>query len=143
MIRRGEIVIASVAPSFSANFGGVSIESMRAALGRLGFNGASETAIGATVVKREYEHMMASDSRNVVISSCCHSVNLLIRKYFPEALPCPCSLADEGPLCRYKGGKTGREDRIHRALHIEKIRSRTVSGDGRLRAHVRRAVVVV
>jgi PAS domain-containing protein len=60
---------------------------MRTALGRLGFSGASETALGATVVKREYEHIMASDDRDVVISSCCHSINLLIRKYFPEALP--------------------------------------------------------
>ncbi|MDR1509817.1 MAG: PAS domain-containing protein [Synergistaceae bacterium] len=88
MIRRGETVVASIAPSFSANFEGVSIDSMRAALARLGFSDTSETALGATVVKREYEHMMASNDRSIVISSCCHSVNLLIRKYFPEALPC-------------------------------------------------------
>ena len=87
MIRRGETVIASVAPSFSANFEGVSIDSMRTALRELGFSDASETAIGATVVKREYEHIMTSNDRSVVISSCCHSVNLLIGKFFPEALP--------------------------------------------------------
>ena len=46
-----------------------------------------ETAIGATIVKREYDRMLKEDGRDIVISSCCHSVNLLIQKYFPRALP--------------------------------------------------------
>ncbi|MBQ8953358.1 MAG: 4Fe-4S binding protein [Clostridia bacterium] len=86
MLRSGEAVYASVAPSFAANWRGVGIEGMREALKKLGFQDAEETAIGATMVKREYERMLAEESRDVVISSCCHTVNLLIRKYFPDEL---------------------------------------------------------
>ena len=60
---------------------------MREALKKLGFFDAEETAIGATIVKTEYEHMVDSDTRDIIISSCCHSINLLIQKYFPAELP--------------------------------------------------------
>ncbi|MDR1966007.1 MAG: 4Fe-4S dicluster domain-containing protein, partial [Synergistaceae bacterium] len=86
MLARGERLFASLAPSFAANFPGVSTDAMREALMKLGFCGAGETAVGATVVKREYEKILAEGKRSVVISSCCHSVNLMIRKYHPEAL---------------------------------------------------------
>ena len=86
MLRSGETVIASVAPSFAANYPGVGIRGIREALKRLGFTDAEETAIGATFVKREYDRILAEENRDIVISSCCHSVNLLIRKYFPEQL---------------------------------------------------------
>lgn len=46
-----------------------------------------ETAIGATIVKREYERLVSEEKRDVVITSCCHSVNLLVQKYFPNVLP--------------------------------------------------------
>lgn len=86
-IQSGAPVYASLAPSFIANYEGVGIEGMRDALQKLGFQGAEETAVGATIVKTEYERMMAEETRDIVISSCCHSVNLLIQKYFPTALP--------------------------------------------------------
>lgn len=79
-------VIASIAPSFIANYNGVGIKSMETALKQLGFTAAEETAIGATMVKREYERILKEGDKEFVISSCCHSVNLLIRKYYPEAL---------------------------------------------------------
>ncbi len=85
-LQSGEPVIASLAPSFIANYEGVGIEAMREALQKLGFADVEETAIGATIVKREYERMLAEDERDIVISSCCHSVNLLIQKYFPAEL---------------------------------------------------------
>ena len=59
---------------------------MRNALKKLGFYDVEETAIGATIVKTEYERMIAEDDRDIIISSCCHSVNLLIQKHFPQAL---------------------------------------------------------
>lgn len=80
-------VIASLAPSFVAYFEGASIESMRAALKKLGFFDVEETAIGATIVKNEYIRILKEDKPDVLISSCCHSVNLLIQKYFPKVLP--------------------------------------------------------
>lgn len=86
LIQSGAPVIASLAPSFIANYDGVGIESMREALQKLGFTDAEETALGATQVKREYDRMLREEDRDIVISSCCHSVNLLIQKYFPKEL---------------------------------------------------------
>ncbi len=79
-------VVVSLAPSFAANYEGVGIESMRKALKKLGFYDVEETAIGATIVKNEYEKMLKEENRDIVISSCCHSINLLIQKYFPSLL---------------------------------------------------------
>jgi Na+-translocating ferredoxin:NAD+ oxidoreductase RNF subunit RnfB len=87
LIAGDQMVFASIAPSFVANHPGVTIESMKKALIRLGFHTAEETAIGATVVKKQYEQMIANTGQDVIISSCCHTVNLLIQKHFPEALP--------------------------------------------------------
>ncbi len=83
-----EPVIASLAPSFIANYSGVGIHAMRRALKKLGFFDVEETAVGATIVKTEYERMLAEETRDVIISSCCHSINLLIQKYFPATLGC-------------------------------------------------------
>lgn len=80
-------VVASIAPSFVANYDGIGIDAMEKALKQLGFAHAEETAIGATAVKREYERMLREERPDVLISSCCHSVNLLIRKYYPRVLP--------------------------------------------------------
>ncbi len=85
-LQSGAPVIVSLAPSFIANYDGVGIESMRRALKRLGFFDVEETAIGATIVKREYERMLREDDRDIIITSCCHSINLLIQKYFPAEL---------------------------------------------------------
>ena len=86
LLQSGNPVVVSLAPSFIANYEGVGINAMAKALKSLGFYGVEETAIGATMVKTEYDRMLNEDKRDVVISSCCHSVNLLIQKYFPQAL---------------------------------------------------------
>ncbi len=83
----GAPVFVSLAPSFIANYGGVGLDGMRKALKSLGFFDVEETALGATMVKTEYERMLKEEHRDVLISSCCHSVNLLIQKYFPTLLP--------------------------------------------------------
>ena len=86
LLQSGEPVVVSLAPSFIANYDGVGIESMRKALKKLGFFDVEETAIGATIVKTEYERMLREEERDIIITSCCHSVNLLIQKHFPSAL---------------------------------------------------------
>jgi len=86
LLQSGEPVVVSLAPSFIANYEGVGIESMRRALKKLGFYDVEETAIGATMVKTEYERMLREEERDIIITSCCHSVNLLIQKHFPSAL---------------------------------------------------------
>lgn len=87
LLNSGDPVYVSLAPSFIANYDGVGISAMRRALRALGFADAEETAIGATMVKNEYERMINDDNRDIIISSCCHSINLLIQKYFPAELP--------------------------------------------------------
>ena len=86
LLQSGDPVVVSLAPSFIANYEGVGIESMRRALKKLGFYDVEETAIGATIVKNEYERMLKEEDRDIIITSCCHSVNLLIQKYFPASL---------------------------------------------------------
>ncbi len=86
LLQSGDPVVVSLAPSFIANYEGVGIESMRRALKKLGFFDVEETAIGATIVKTEYERMLKEEERDIIITSCCHSVNLLIQKYFPSSL---------------------------------------------------------
>ncbi|MDR2053788.1 MAG: PAS domain-containing protein [Treponema sp.] len=87
LIENGTPVYASLAPSFTANYGGLDINAMERALKQLGFAGAEETAIGAAIVKRQYDTMLKDETQDVIISSCCHSVNLLIQKYYPAAVP--------------------------------------------------------
>ncbi len=86
LISGGQKVYASVAPSYAAIFGGKSFADVRKALIALGFADAEPTAIGATVVKREYEKIIENREKSIIISSCCHSVNLLIEKHFPNAV---------------------------------------------------------
>ncbi|MCQ2422597.1 MAG: 4Fe-4S binding protein [Lachnospiraceae bacterium] len=83
LLQEGNPVVVSLAPSFIANYEGVGIEAMRDALKKLGFYDAEETAIGATLVKREYERLCEDEGRDIIITSCCHSVNLLIQKHYP------------------------------------------------------------
>ena len=73
LLQSGDPVYVSLAPSFIANYEGSGIESMRKALKQLGFYDVEETAVGATIVKREYERMIDEGTRDIIISSCCHS----------------------------------------------------------------------
>lgn len=86
MIQSGEPVVASLAPSFIANYDGVGIEAMREGLQKLGFVDVEETAIGATMVKTDYERLVHEKQKPVIISSACASVNLLIQKHYPEMI---------------------------------------------------------
>lgn len=86
VIQSGAPVYVSLAPSFIANYEGVGIGAMEQALKQLGFAAVEETAIGATIVKNQYEKLLKDEHRDIVITSCCHSVNLLIQKYFPDEL---------------------------------------------------------
>ena len=79
-------VYASIAPSFAASYPGVGIDALEDALKKLGFAGVEETAVGATIVKKEYERILDEEKPNILVSSCCSSINLMLRKYYPEAL---------------------------------------------------------
>ena len=87
LLQSGDPVVVSLAPSFIANYDGVGIDAMRKAIKELGFYDVEETAIGATIIKREYDRICREEERDIIITSCCHSVNLLIQKHFPKLLP--------------------------------------------------------
>lgn len=87
LLQSGDPVYVSLAPSFVANYDGVGIGSMRDALKKLGFKDVEETAVGATIVKREYDRITNEENRDIIITSCCHSINLLVQKYFPKLMP--------------------------------------------------------
>ncbi len=84
-IADGKNVIASLAPSFAANYN-VGLTAMKNALKKLGFHSAEETSIGAEIVKKQYEKILAEGKADVLISSCCHTVNTLIQKYYTDQL---------------------------------------------------------
>ena len=80
-------VIASVSPAFAAYYG-TGFAALRRALMQLGFTDAEETAVGAALVQKEYERLLAAGERDIIITSACHTVNLLVRKYYPELVSC-------------------------------------------------------
>lgn len=84
LLQSSEKVVVSLAPSFIANYNGVSIKTMKNALTGLGFYDVEETAIGAQIVKTEYEEYIEKHQPEIFITSACHSVNLLIQKYYPN-----------------------------------------------------------
>ena len=84
---KGEQIYVSLAPSYIANYKNVSFAAMEEAFLKLGFAGAGETALGATIVTEKYDDMVAQADGDVIISSCCHSINLLVQKHFPDCLP--------------------------------------------------------
>ena len=85
-VRAGRRVVASVDPSFIAEFDVSCVEDLREAMLQLGFDAVQEMATGAEIVSREYERIMLSGEVDVLISSVCPSINLLIRKYYPDML---------------------------------------------------------
>lgn len=85
ILAENPVVYASVAPSFLAAFPGCSFASFRSALLQLGFHEVEETAIGATIVKKRYDELCDDGKHDVIISTCCHSINLLIEKHYPAA----------------------------------------------------------
>ena len=81
-------VIASIAPSLAASFPDIGLSGIDKALKKLGFFAVEETALGATMVKKQYESLIKNETQDIIISSCCPTVNLMIQKHFPEILPC-------------------------------------------------------
>ena len=86
LVRGDQDVIASVAPSFIANYNVSTFDGFKDLLKKLGFSDAYETAEGAFIVKSEYEKLIAKNTGKAIISSCCPTVVKLIQKYHPNTL---------------------------------------------------------
>ena len=85
----GDTVVASIAPSWVADFPGVTEAQLVAALKFLGFKAISETSIGAEVVSAETGRLLkdAGWNKRVAISTACPAVVEIIAKYHPEYVP--------------------------------------------------------
>lgn len=79
-------VIATVAPSFIANFNVNSLHALEKALKKVGFYAVEETARGARIVINEYEKLIDSGKYKNLIDSSCPATNSLIKMYYPEAM---------------------------------------------------------
>ncbi len=88
LLDSGAKVYASVAPSFTRYFKGVSIGRLAAALKAIGFAGVSETAHGAECVSAHVSKLLeVCPDVPVMISSACPAVVDMIRKYRPSWIP--------------------------------------------------------
>ncbi len=87
MIRRGEKVIVSLAPSYMGLLSYRTAGQVKSALKQLGFFDVRETAEGAAVVTAEYAALLAEGTMENIITTCCPSVNSLIEIYYPELVP--------------------------------------------------------
>ncbi len=87
LLASGRKVIASIAPSFVAQFPGVRPAQLIHALKKLGFFAVSETALGAQQVSANVFSLMKSDPKQIWISSACPVVVDFVSKYHPDCQP--------------------------------------------------------
>ena len=77
----------SLAPSFASEFSEYTVSQVYQAIEALGFQGVSETAIGAEMVTREVEKWFGSPDTPFLISTACPVVVDLVTKYYPDLVP--------------------------------------------------------
>ena len=87
MLKGGDRVAATVAPSFISSLGQEDFAALHIALAKLGFAIAEETAIGAQAVTEEYKRVLAGGEMRNFITSACPAACRLIQMYYPMALP--------------------------------------------------------
>ncbi|MCG8580091.1 MAG: 4Fe-4S binding protein [Bacteroidales bacterium] len=83
LIKDRKEVYVSLAPSFVAEYG-TNAQPIINALKQLGFQGISETAIGAQEVSKQISQYLKVRQNGTYISSACPVVVELIRKYYPQ-----------------------------------------------------------
>ena len=84
MLKRGERVVISMAPSYIGLLKYKTIGQVRGALLQLGFEDVRETSEGAAVVTAEYARLLKEHTMENIITTCCPSVNDLVEIYFPQ-----------------------------------------------------------
>lgn len=89
-LRRGDKIIAEVAPAYVGQFGPEATSSkFRAALLSMGFADVVEVArgadMGAAIEAKHYAEQVATGELPFMLTSCCPSWAMLIREQFPES----------------------------------------------------------
>jgi iron only hydrogenase large subunit-like protein len=92
LLADGRRVIASLAPSFIAQYPHLRPGQLIAAIRRLGFHAVSETALGAQQVSAAIHAEMSQSKKRLMISSACPVVVDLVAKYHPACQPFVSSL---------------------------------------------------
>jgi two-component system NtrC family sensor kinase len=85
LIQTGK-AIAIIAPSFAASFPN-DYHKIPAALRKLGFTQAIETAFGADLIANDYMDVIKAENGKTIISSACPAVVSFIQKYYTELVP--------------------------------------------------------
>jgi len=88
LLASGKQVYASLAPSFVSEFPEISTTSVIRALKNLGFEGVSETALGAELVSGSVAKLLQDRTPRIIISTACPVVVNYIRKYNPQFTNC-------------------------------------------------------
>ena len=89
-LRRGDKIIAEVAPSYLGQFGdNATPGKIKAALLKMGFQEVFEVALGADMgAATEAEHYaqrVATGEQPFMLTSCCPAWAMLVKRYFPES----------------------------------------------------------
>lgn len=111
-IGRGHKVIASVAPSFAAAFNTEDYRQIVSGIKELGFTGVEETAVAAAIVSEKYREYYEADDGRSYITTCCPSVNYLIKKYYSSLtenmLPVVSPMVCHGKMLKEKYGSDSK-----------------------------------
>ncbi len=87
MVRSGQKVVVSLAPSYMGLLKYHTIGQVKSALLQLGFADVRETAEGAALVTEAYARLLEEGTMANIITTCCPSANDLIEKYYPQLIP--------------------------------------------------------
>jgi iron only hydrogenase large subunit-like protein len=84
LLKRKEKVFVSLAPSFVSEFHDLEPGQLTAAIRQLGFEGVSETALGAEEVSATLGIVLDESENRIFLSSACPTAVEYIQKYHPE-----------------------------------------------------------
>ena len=90
-IKRGDKVIAIVAPAFVNQFPGLTPAGLRAAMLQLGFDGVREVAVGADLCTVDEAHDFLEnvpEKLPFMATSCCPAWSVMAKKMFPNHADC-------------------------------------------------------
>ena len=90
-IKRGDMVVAIVAPAFVNQFPNMTFSKLRAAMLQLGFAGVTEVAVGADLctIDEAKDYMEKVPSKlPFMATSCCPSWSVMAKKLYPEYTNC-------------------------------------------------------
>ncbi len=87
LLESGERVVATVAPSFPAEFTDISAGTLVAMIRALGFDSVHEISLGADLVAHAYRRLLEENPDGRYITTPCPASVSYVRKYHPRLMP--------------------------------------------------------